>query len=1134
MLIPPLGFITANFGDIPFIPELIFNSNITPDLARGNHTADMFVTNDELHLFTIGASAATANTRSIIRQYRTTEGGNLRKFAFIKERQLTGIASWGGAAECVGLNFSADGTKMVLIRKAGAVDTGHQFRMFALSTPYDIDTAVWDSVNNPTYNQGEPYGLLVSPDGTKAIVVSNTAPSSNATRLVSYNLSTPWDFTTAVQSAAVNIPINGTDRPALTGVFANDDGTVLYIPQGPATGSTHILKVTLGAAFDVTSIATKKVSPAHLTPNRTAGLPYNSLVSVSGKNDLYVLNGGRTSMGLRAERVALDDEIDTYGNNDLMIRTMTGTGENANFSADGTKLFLHNGATNLNIVTHNLSVPFDTNAPFTVVTNALPAGFTSLQAITFSADGTKLFAIMANTPRSVVTYNLSTPWTILGASLGTSFDISAIDSAATSLAFSADGMYLYIGNASGIIRQLNLSVAYDVTTITNPALATAALGANGRTMFVRGTSLYRANVTTNSEAFMRYTFGSPTDVTTLTLTETKTMIGRFGSFMFALDHQALPEKMLAIARWSSNATMATPVELDTPGSLVDMTFVSDVLTGTIGGLISRMAFSADGTKMYFGAGDTITQHALSVPFSPRTAWFEKSRNASGGLPGTSGQRVRDFYFRPDGTRIYQVTTTGAVYQFPLSTPWDIATRSNTGQNITLPGIGATGSLAFSSDGTKLFALGAITGGNPTGTPYTRLHAYSMSSAWDITTATKIAEATVSNDLAYYLSRGDNNIASINEMGFNADGTKLYLAGQLINSIDNIVIAYDLTTPWDLNSLEDTGECAFHIGSVNIDRMTMVALPDNSMVMYVTNEPFNISGVRASLPFPLIEGDRLASVARKEPLINRSSAATGGQSWAAAFNADGTRAFISSGGSNSSANNRLHLYGMKTPYKLDDSRYLGLSAMPITNVNFRSMVFASSGTRLYGLANQNLGRLHQLDLSTPYSLPTILDSGLTKELQTDLSATSYVGIYINPTGTKLYVCFIAGGSTYMTSYTFGTPGNITTLTYDGSNLVMPDEALAAAIGVSLDGTKLFVQGSTSKSLRVYTLGTPYDLMSWNALEGTYEFAALGGTTVPLTANSIYAGPDAEEVYGVTSATTTNGYFWGYHFTQPPIE
>lgn len=144
--------------------------------------------------------------------------------------------------------------------------------------------------------------------------------------------------------------------------------------------------------------------------------------------------------------------------------------------------------------------------------------------------------------------------------------------------------------------------------------------------------------------------------------------------------------------------------------------------------ISLLAFNDDGTKMYAGGygNDRLNEYDLN------TAWDVSSVATQSGLNNVdlSGEDVTPLglFFKPDGTSFYITgNTSGYVYQYDLSTAWDLSTAShNTSKKyqLSLQDSVEIG-VVFNSDGTEMFFLGSQSD---------RLYRYSLSTAWDVSTA----------------------------------------------------------------------------------------------------------------------------------------------------------------------------------------------------------------------------------------------------------------------------------------------------------------------------------------------------------------------------------------------------------------
>lgn len=135
-------------------------------------------------------------------------------------------------------------------------------------------------------------------------------------------------------------------------------------------------------------------------------------------------------------------------------------------------------------------------------------------------------------------------------------------------------------------------------------------------------------------------------------------------------------------------------------------------------------FSPDGTHMYIigSSGDRINEYALSTP------WLISSAIAGATFtPGQGETAPVGFFFRPDGKKLYVVgQTNDTVYQFTLATPWSIitATYDSVFFSVALQEAAPT-AISFKPDGLSMYILGA------TGDA---VYQYTLSTAWDVSTA----------------------------------------------------------------------------------------------------------------------------------------------------------------------------------------------------------------------------------------------------------------------------------------------------------------------------------------------------------------------------------------------------------------
>ena len=136
-----------------------------------------------------------------------------------------------------GLFFKPDGTKMYI---AGA--GGQDINEYNLSFPWNISTASFLQVFSVSAQDTSPEGLFFKPDGTKMYVVGLTGVDVNE-----YNLSTPWDVSTAAFLQLKSVSAQDT---APRGVFFKPDGTKMYVVGGVGQ---DINEYNLSTAWDVST-----------------------------------------------------------------------------------------------------------------------------------------------------------------------------------------------------------------------------------------------------------------------------------------------------------------------------------------------------------------------------------------------------------------------------------------------------------------------------------------------------------------------------------------------------------------------------------------------------------------------------------------------------------------------------------------------------------------------------------------------------------------------------------------------------------------------------------------------------------------------------------------------------------------
>ena len=188
-----------------------------------------------------------------------------------------------------------------------------------------------------------------------------------------------------------------------------------------------------------------------------------------------------------------------------------------------------------------------------------------------------------------------------------------------------------------------------------------------------------------------------------------------------------------------------------------------------------VGFSDDGLKLFVlsgtGANSILYTYDLTAP------WVVSTSSYSGVSLDISGLITdpRSFYFSGDGLSLF-ILSAGAfdrVYQYSLSTAWDISTASYASKVIAVAEESQPYGLTFNPSGTKMFVCGLT---NNT------VYQYTLSVAWDVSTA--------SYDSIYFDASGD--VALATSLAFSDDGLTLFLSAQ------DSIFEYELGVAFDLS------------------------------------------------------------------------------------------------------------------------------------------------------------------------------------------------------------------------------------------------------------------------------------------------------------------------------------------------
>jgi hypothetical protein len=228
----------------------------------------------------------------------------------------------------------------------------------------------------------------------------------------------------------------------------------------------------------------------------------------------------------------------------------------------------------------------------------------------------------------------------------------------------------------------------------------------------------------------------------------------------------------------------------------------------------------DGTKLYYPDHATVKELAVSTAYDLSAISSSASHTLT---PSINGQ-LAGITWKPDGTRLYVVddTSTLRVHTYTLTTAWDLSTASlattHDGSSLWSHSGNRSTSIAWADSGSQLYVLDR---NNDT------VRRYNVSTAYDVGTATY---SGTSNDIALGGSNDpcsitiDNNDGLLLVSDYGSQDTYEY------TPTGTSVTAYNTTPTWANGSTNDelyTLQQALSVAANRMDKTQLDAIPDAS-------------------------------------------------------------------------------------------------------------------------------------------------------------------------------------------------------------------------------------------------------------------------------------------------------------------
>lgn len=781
-------------------------------------------------------------------------------------------------------------------------------------------------------------------------------------------------------------------------------------------------------------------------------------------------------LGLQIAANVEDPSTGTYegGTDDTVTETFytTDGGDSSSdiqgleFGKNGDKLYLADAA-NLQVLEYDLGTSYDVTTATHANTLDISGTVVGVTNIKLGQSGAKLYILDGGSDR-LYQWSLSTSWDTSTASFDASFDYTDQSTNMKCLEFKGGGDKLYLGSSGEVIYQYTLSTTWDVSTASYDSVSQTfdAHKLDGSDMAAQITDLEFAE-----------------SGQTLVITDGN----QDGLFIYDL---------------------STGYDLST-ASFNNEYYIADDLDDSA----AYSAFNDTGTLCITAggaAGDPICELTLDV------GWTLSQSNVNTGYAYQSishdfSPESQDFWnvdIKPDGTKLIVVQRSSAsftyLWEYDLTTAWDITTVSYTGNNFNANQDGYFKGIAVSDDGLNMILAN---GGN--------MYSYSMTTGWDLSTA--------SYDTVSYDVTTDHSGADVSGISKANGGAEMYL----LDRDNSQIIQYTLSTSWDLStasssgtgglsntderdlSVKEDGTVAIvSAGDGGIESYTFGTAYDVTTLSYDSNRTsvaqyhpydpnrrWNITVKEDGSIIHLL--DLLASKAVQlemstswDPssvtdgltpsfdLTNEDSSPEG-----TTFNDDGTTMFMVGSGTDT-----VYEYSLSTAWDITSASYTGNSfGIGTEDGTPREIIFRPDGSKFFILGDSN-DTVYAYDLSTDWDITTATHNGETFAISegTDLQDLSF-----KDGGERFYVLDGQGSTTSIYQYTLDTAWDVSTASYDGVSLdVSTEDTDPTAILFNSVGDDLFVLGAANENIYTYNLSTAWDLGSASYSGTATDVSALG--------------------------------------------
>jgi len=462
---------------------------------------------------------------------------------------------------------------------------------------------------------------------------------------------------------------------------------------------------------------------------------------------------------------------------------------------------------------------------------------------------------------------------------------------------------------------------------------------------------------------------------------------------------------------------------------------------------------------------TVVSGTTDKPYGDVSGWSYSSKSKNVISEDTS---PRGADFKTDGTKMYVLgNNTNAVYQYSLSTAWDVSTASYDSVSFSISSQTTNPyGIQLRPDGTNMYIV------DGTGD---QIEEYALSTAWDLSTASHTRSESLTT--ADATPRGCTIIP---------DGTKMFMAGLTNDKI----YEWTMSTPWNTGTLNQTGNASDEMSTVSLNPFWVIFNGDGTKMYYWTSTADVIYQYTLSTAYSL-------QTATYDGVYYDPGSETV-TIYGARFGNDGYNLYL--GGQSEDS---IFQYNSVSDLQL---RTLNMSTGTVFNVtSTEDTKIALSNPASSGTISQAT-MLIDGSLSEGYILASDIAYYESKSKDVSTEVSSLQGGFFKSDGTKMYVVDSAGSNSVY-QYALSTADDVSTASYESKSFSFTtQDGTPEDVFFKSDGTKMYMLGRQFDTIFQYSLST-----AWDVSTASYDSVSLSVTSQDTAPQSLFFKPDGTKVF-----------------------